>query len=182
MHHYTSALIISQLLGCSSGIATITVELEDTTEVAGGGILSELIGSLGFDAFAQMNIVSSQELADQGVEPGDITSVTLTVVELTASSPSDADLSFLDSLSAYVEGPALPQVLVGSQDSFPEGQASVALDLEGVDLLDYVLSESMTMTTDVVGTAPVEDTTVQAYIALDVRVTVRGIVNQVSDD
>ena len=86
MHHNISALVISPLLGCSSGIATITVELEDTTEVVGGGILSELIGAPGFDAFAQMNIVSSQDLADQGVEPGDITSATLTAVELTVSS------------------------------------------------------------------------------------------------
>ena len=64
MHHTISLLLISQLLGCAPGITTITVEVEDTTEVTGGGVLSELIGSLGFDAFAQMNIVSSQELAD----------------------------------------------------------------------------------------------------------------------
>jgi hypothetical protein len=170
------------LLGCSGGLATITVDFEDTTTVEGGGLLTELVGTLGFDGFTQMNIVDAQELANQGVEPGDIQEVFLSALELTALSPDGSDLSFIESLDVYVESPNLPEVLVASQNNFPAGQAFVTFDLEDVDLTEYVVSESLTLFTDVTGNQPAEDTKVQAYVALDIRVTARGVINQARSD
>lgn len=173
---------LALLSGCADGLVTISLDVEDTTVVEGGGILSELIGSLGFDGFAEMNLVASQELQNQGVEPGDIEEVRLTLIELTAASPDDADLSFLSEMQVSVQGPDLPEIPVAFQDSFPEGQRTVTLSLEDAELSAYVVSESMTFTTDVTGSPPVDDTEVHALISLDVRVTAQGVVNQVRSD
>jgi len=170
------------MTGCSGGLATITIEVEDTVTVEGGGLLSELVGTLGFDGFTQMNLIDAQELQNQGVSPGDIQEVFLSELTLSALSPDGADLSFIESLDVYVEAPDLPQVLVATQDSFPDGQDVVTFDLLGVDLTEYVVSESMTLTTDVTGNQPEDDTQVKAYVAIDVRVTAQGVINQTRKD
>lgn len=170
------------LTGCSGGLATITVDVEDTVTVEGGGLLSELVGQLGFDGLTAMNLVDSQELQNQGVSPGDIQEVFLSELTFTALSPDGADLSFIESLDVLVSAPDLPQERVASQDRFPAGQPVVGMDLDSIDLTAYVVSESMTLTTDVTGNQPVDDTEVKAYVAVDIRVTARGIINQVRGD
>lgn len=164
--------------GCSGKIATIKLDFQDTTTVQGGGLLSELVGSLGFNGFTEMNLVDAQELKNQGVEPGDITGVYLTEITLTAVDPDGADLSFISSMDVLVESPDLPQVQVASQSSFPAGTAEVSMDLDDVDLTDYVVSESMTLFTDVTGNQPPDTTQVRAYVALEVEATIQGALNQ----
>ena len=166
------------LSGCSGKLVTISVDFRDTTTVEGGGLLSELIGSLGFGDFVEMDITDAQELANQGVEPGDIQEVYLTTFTLTALSPSGADLSFLQALAVSVEAPNLETQRIAFSDQFPPGQAAVDFTTDDVDLTDYVVSESMTLMTDVTGSLPPDDTQVEAYVVLDVGVTLRGAVNQ----
>lgn len=161
------------LTGCGK-LFSITIEESSTTVIASGGLLSELTGQLGFDDFLAMDITDNQELANQGVEPGDIQDVEVTLIELTATDPAGADLSFIESIDVYVTSPDLPEVLIATQDAFPDGQASVALELERVDLTDYAVAESMTITTDASGTMPEDDTTVRADIEMRVGVTGRG--------
>ena len=172
------AVGVSGLTGCSGKLATIEVDFRGTTTVEGGGLLSELVGALGFDEFAQMDLTDAQELKNQGVSPGDIQEVFLTAFEMTALSPDGADLSFLDEITVYVEAPDLEEQAVAWQDSFPEGEGKVIFNVEPVDLTAYVVSESMTLTTDVSGTLPEEDTEVEAYVVLDVGVTLQGAVSQ----
>jgi len=50
----------------------------------------------------------------------------------------------------------------------------VALDLDDVDLTPYVVSESLTVTTDATGRRPEQDTVVQARFGLSVGVTGQG--------
>lgn len=169
-----NTLLLMGGLACQGKLVTISVEKQSTTTVEGGSILENLLGDLGFDSFVSMDLTQSEELQNQGVEPGDIVDVRLVYLELEALSPPGADLSFIDSMDVYVSAPGLDEVRVASADDFPEGQAVVSFDIADVDLTDYVVSESMTLRTDVTGHRPDEDTEVEARFAVDVGVTVKG--------
>jgi hypothetical protein len=169
--------LVAAWIGCGLEVATIEVEDQTDTVVPGASILEQALGDLGFDGWADMDVVDQEELANQGVEPGDITEVYVTGVSLAAIDPAGTDLSFMRDLALYVEAPDLERVRVASKATFPEGEGSVALDLEPVDLADYVVSRSMTFTVEVSGHRPDDDTTVRATTTLDVGVTTRGAVS-----
>ena len=160
---------------CKNGALT-HIELADSDEVVveKGSLLEDLVGSLGFDSFVSMDLTEAQELQNQGVEPGDISEAFLVEFSLTATSPSGADLSFIDSMKVYVEGPDLPRQLLASASSFDEGVSRVDFDLEDVDLVEYIVSESLTLETEVSAKRPSETTTIKADYVIDVGVTLQG--------
>jgi len=171
------------LTACKDGVLTrIDVDGSATTTVSGGNILTELVGSLGFSSFTAMDITSAEELQNQGVEPGDIKDVRLISFELEAIDPSNADLAFIESMSVDVEAPGLDQIQIASASDFPPGVGLVEFDIDDVDLTEYVVSESMTLTTDVSGNQPPEDTTVEARYLLEVGVTLQGANNARKND
>jgi len=162
------------LFACDGTLISIDVSGEAETVVGEGTILEELVGAMGFGDFVSMDITSASELENQGVEPGDIQDVALTVFSLEVVDPAGGDLAFLESVELYVEGPDLPRQLVASADEFPEGQTRVDFAVEDVDLTDYVVSQSLTLETNVTGRRPEEDTTVKASYTLSVGVTSQG--------
>jgi len=164
--------------GCGGGLLTIPVDETATTTIAPGTLLEDLLGDLGFDAFLDMDVTASEELQNQGVEPGDVVEVRLTTFTLEATEPAGADLSFLSGLAVYVESEGLDKVEIAHADAFPEGQALVDFEIDDVDLTDYVVSQSMTITTEVTGHRPDQETTVEASFSVDVGVTVQGACNQ----
>ncbi len=168
-----SLLVVS----CDATLITIDVPYETTTTVEAGTVLENLIGEVGFGDFLNMDVTSSQELQNQGVAPGDINAVSLTYFRLTAAEPDGADLSFLESLEFYAEAPDLPRVLVASASDFPAGQATVDLDVADVDLTDYVVSQSMTLSTEVEGRRPDDATDIFAELNLSIAVTGQGACN-----
>ena len=161
------------LLGaCIGELLTIRVDESASTVVEAGGIVGELLTSLSFAGFDDLSVSIDQELANQGVAPGDVESVH--IVELEFSTPDGADLSFLSEVSVYVSAPGLDTVLVAFQDTFPEGVTTVALELPDEDLTAYVEAESMTLTVDASGELPEEDTTIDVALAIDVEATPQG--------
>lgn len=176
---FTWAALATVVLACDGRLATITIEESATTTVPAASPLEGLIQDFGFGDFVQLDLTSAAELQNQGVQPGDILDVRVTFFDLEADSPSDADLSFLDRLEVYVEAPELDPVLVASASSFPEGERTVSLMVEDVDLTDYVVSESMTITTEASGSRPPQETVVEARAAFNVGVTVQGACNAI---
>lgn len=169
------ALALVTVLACQAKLFKISVADESTSVVPGATLFTELLpDELGFDEFLDMDITESEELANQGVEPGDIKDVALVDFVLRATSPADADLSFLSRLEVFVEAPGVPRALVASQREFPEGVKEVAFELETLDLTPYVVSESMTFTVEATGQLPSEDTTVVAAYEVEVGVTGQG--------
>ena len=171
--------MLFMLFGCSS-LLTISIEETATTTVEGGTVLEDLLGDLGFDEFVTMDLTSSEELQNQGVEPGDIAESALTLLELSVIEPEGGDLSFLESMAVSVSSPEVASVLVAAQDTFPEGVSTVAFDLEDVDLTPYIVSQALSLTTEVSASRPEEDTVVEARFVLDVTATVQGLKNQVN--
>ena len=164
-------------LGCAS---LLTIEISESSEVMveKGTVLESLLGDLGFGDFVSMDLTESQALANQGVEPGDIERVNLVLLELEAIEPEGTDLSFFDSMMFYATAPDLAQVKIASADSFPEGTSLVSFSLEDVNLTEYVVSESMSLTTEVTASRPEVDTLIEARFTVEVQATVQGVKNQ----
>jgi hypothetical protein len=162
-------------LGCGDSLFHIRVRDSAVTEVERGSVVEALVSDLGFGTFLDMDLMESDELANQGVEEGDIEEAFLEAFVLVVQSPIDGDLSFLDSLDVYVSAPDLPEALLAHQDNFPEGLDTVELVVEPVDLTPYIVSRSLSVTTDVVGHRPAQDTVVTAFFDVDVGVTGQGL-------
>lgn len=132
------ALAVS--LACGGKLFTIRVDGIAETVIEQGTVVEVLLEDFGFADLANLEISESEELANQnqGVEPGDIEEVLLTDFVLTARD-GVGDLSFLDRIDVYVEGPGLPRVLIASSDSFPPGQSEVVFEVTGADITDYAV-------------------------------------------
>jgi hypothetical protein len=167
-------------IGCGAIDSLLTIEISETSQVMveQGTVLESLLGDLGFGDFVSMDLTDSQALANQGVEPGDIERVTLTVLELEAIEPAGADLSFLEQMVFYASSPDVEEVKIASSPGFPEGEPLVVFDIEDVNLTPYVVSESMTLSTDVTAQRPEQDTLVEARFTVEVQATVQGAKNQ----
>jgi len=166
-------------MACSGGALThIEIGGKDRVKVNGGNILEDLLGDLGFDGFTNLNITSNKKLKNQGVEPGDISSTQLISFELEVLEPDNGDLSFFDSFDVYVKSPGLDPVLIARADDFERGQRVMSFEVMDVDLTEYVVSESMTITTDIVANSPEDDTVLRGSYLLDVGVTLQGAKNQ----
>lgn len=170
------------LVACQGQLFNVRISDEATTRVPRGTVLEQLVGDLGFRDFLAMDLTQSQELRNQGVEPGDIVLAELVRFSLRVDAPDGADLSFLESMSIFVEAPSLPRLLLASADAFPEGEPEVEFELTGEDITDYVVSQSMTFSTQVRGTRPEQDTDVTASFAVRVGVTGQGACSQVRGD
>lgn len=169
-------------LACAGTLLRIDIEESATTLVEKGTLLENLASDFGFDAFTALDITASETLANQGVQPGDIAEARMTVFTLSATSPAQADLSFLRELSFYVEAPGLPRARIATQSTFPAGTASIDMVLDDVDLTDYIVSEEMTITTEAEGNRPDDDTTLEATFVLNVGVTGQGACNYLKGD
>lgn len=175
---FVAALAAAALfVACNGKLFSVTLEESSEIVVERGTPLEVLLGDFGFDEFTDLEIRDDTRLENQGVAPGDISDVYFTSFVLTAASPSGADLSFIDTLAFYVEADGLPRQRIAFQDSFPAGQATVELELDGVDLTEYVVAPSMDLTTEVSGGRPDVDTTVRADFALKVGATRQGLCN-----
>ena len=80
------------MLSCDGQIATINLSESAEATIEGqttlGGI-TDLVGSLGFSGFTEMDISQSSELTNQGVQPGDIETATVTRFTLSVVEPDD---------------------------------------------------------------------------------------------
>jgi hypothetical protein len=171
------ALALFALLACQAKLFEISVSDQSTSVVPGATLFTDLLpGALGFDDFLDMDITESEELANQGVEPGDIKDVQLVDFVLRAVDPPGADLAFLSRLQVFVEAPGVPRGRIAFQDEFPQGVPEIAFELETLDLTPYVVSESMTFTVEATGQLPEEDTTILASYEVEVGVTGQGCV------
>lgn len=167
---------VAALMGmaCSGGLASIEIERQGRAEIPKGTVVEDLLGEVGLEDLMKMDLTTASELENQGVEDGDLRHVHLQGFTLAVEAPDDQDLSFLDEVEIYVEAPGLERRRVAAQSDFPEGARSVALELAEIDVVDYVVSESMTLTSEVSGRRPAQATTLLATVRFDVVVTAQG--------
>lgn len=166
------------LFACAD-LLTVPVETSASTVVEGQGAIGGILDLIEFAGFSDFDVVVEEELANQGVEEGEIREAYLTA--FTLSTPDGDDLSFVDTFAVYVEAEGQPRTRIAHQEAFPEGEPVVELTLDDVDLAPFIVAPSMTITTEVTGGPPVDDTTVDADIALEVVATAKGACNAARD-
>lgn len=74
-----------------------------------------------------------------------IEEIILTTLDLTISSPSDADFSFLEFLSVYIKADGLDEVKIAWKETIPQTTKVLKLDLTGADLKEYIKSDKFTL-------------------------------------
>ncbi len=125
-----------------------------------------------------MHLAGNDVLSTKGVEPGDVRNVRLNSFELEAIEPAGAALSFLAPMSVRIVIEGLDAVEIASHSDFAVGESTAIFTIPEVDLTEYIVSESVTLGTEVSGELPSEDTTIEARVVIDVAVTLKGAINQ----
>ena len=172
--------VILGILACAGQLITIGLSESAEATIEGQstlGDLTDLVGGLGFEGFAEMDISQSTELANQGVSPGDIETAIITNFQLDVVSPENSDLSFISTLEVWIDATDLSPVLVASQSDFPEGDQTIYFELEDVNLAEYAVSDSMNITTEASGSVPSDNITIRATVDFDIGVTAQGACN-----
>lgn len=164
------AVAVAMLCTCGT-LDRFDVGTSASADIPKATLLDELIGLVDFDGFDEIDF--SKDIANQGVTEDQIDSVVLTGFEIHTAAGSGATLDFVESASFYAEAEGLPRVLVASGSNFA-GKTSVELDLEDVELKPYVVAPSMTLSAEVKGKKPSQDTTVTADVTLTIDATIPG--------
>lgn len=161
-------LLLLFLIGC--GLLRFEVDHQASTEIPGGGLVGQLLDTLSFTGLNEFDTTIEDEIADQGVEPGDVRSVRLTLFSLSA----DTDLSFIQSMEVFVQAPDFDEVRVAHGDDFPAGETQVELILDEVDLADALAAGAMSFRVEVDGAAPAEDTRIDVSLIAEIEATAQG--------
>lgn len=68
--------------------------------------------------------------------------IKLIELELDIKSPSGADFSFLESIEVYISADGLDEIKIASKTDVPETVSVLSLDIEDVDLQEYIKKDS----------------------------------------
>lgn len=168
--------VVLTALACGN-LDNITVTKSASSTIQGAGPLGGLGSTLGFDGFSDIDVSDDQTFKNQGYSRNEIDSVKLHELKLEITSPaSGGDFTFIDSIEFYASAPNQPKVLIARGGPFTSNERTVGLEVEDVELVDYATAASMTITSEVEGSAPSQTTTVKATVSFDVDVNIKGVV------
>ena len=159
--------VVAGLLASASGCGLVSFDVsQDIPQQTVPG--SPLGALLPVSLFAiPLNIDIRSETAGHGTGPA--SSVTLSSVSLTVTSPSGATFDFVDSIVIDISGPGLAEVEIGRLQPVP-GTASISIPpTGGVDLLPYI-NAGATITAKASGHMPAADTTFVGTVVVTVHV------------
>lgn len=74
-----------------------------------------------------------------------IEEIILTSLDLTITSPSNADFSFLKSINVYISAEGLNEVKIAWKDNIPSDVKALNLDVTGVDLKEYIKADKFSL-------------------------------------
>ena len=176
MRHRLSlvAAVVFCLTCGADELDNVEVEQDGQAQIPAGSVIDQLLGDLAFDGFDDIDVSQSQELENQGYTEDQIDSVHLAMLTLTVSAPAGGTFDFLDSIAFFVEAEGEQRVEIARIEPVPAGATELDVPVADVELLPYVVAESMTVTTEAMGSAPDDDTTVDAHLVFDVDVNVSG--------
>jgi hypothetical protein len=172
---YTRLVLLTLALATCGNLSHLTVDQGATAMIPGASLLEQLVPDLGFSGFGDFDISQSQEFKNQGVTKQQINSVKLKTLTLEVTQPPNGqDLTFLESLSFFVESAGLPKKEIARGGPFAKDAKKVSLTLMDVELAPYASAARMTFSSAVKGRRPSSNTTLDAKVSLDVDVNVAG--------
>ncbi|MCB9637915.1 MAG: hypothetical protein H6728_14295 [Myxococcales bacterium] len=157
-------------IGCD-GTVTFDVPTSGNTTVLKGTLLEEFVDNFGFGNFLNMDISTSQEFKSNNVARERVTKTVLTKLTLTIESPEGQNFDFLQKVTFFVEASGLAKQEVATAD-IPTGSKTVTFTPTGADIGAYIRAEKFSITTEVKGRRPTQDTTVRADAVFQVSARV----------
>lgn len=148
------------------------VPIEGQATIEGGGLVPGLLGAVGLGDLATLDLSNTQEFENNDVRKEQVVSTRLQRLTLTILS-GDPDFNFLDSLSFAVAAPELEKQRVASK-VVPNDVATFDLDRDDIDIAAYVRADNIALSSEVEGSQPSADTTIQIELVFDVKAEVLG--------
>jgi hypothetical protein len=137
--------LILLLAVLAAGCGLDVVEIDVKEEVTVGGT------SMVFPEMANFGGTLEKSLSDKDVDPGDVDSMKLLScsIRMIGQGGLTNDLAFLEKLDFYVSANGMPQTLMASQPSFPDGIREADLTVtEDLELKPYLKAGDMKVSPD----------------------------------
>jgi hypothetical protein len=151
----------------------IDVSVGGKATIPKASLLNTLLGNLAVTGFGSIDF--SEQFQNQGVGKGDVDAVNMKTFTLTIDAPAAGNFDFIDAISFFAEASGVPKVQIATLSPVPKGKTKLDLVVDAtVDLAPFVVAPSMSISSQVKGSAPAEDTTVDAEVVLDVNVHIPG--------
>ncbi len=178
-HLSLAALACLFLPGCflfmdDGSLVSFPVEYDLPEQTVQGNLLGGLLGSLlPLPIAVDVDLEAETRARDTGpAQHVYLTEMRLFVTPTAEPAGDSDDFGFLDSIEVYVEsrdpGTRLPRQRIAHLDSVPQA-SSISLQLDDVDLIDYV-NEGALLTASATGGAPFDDVTFSGQLELVVEV------------
>jgi len=172
-----SKLAALVLLGLSScGLNEFDVTQSGSTTISGGGALTNLLSTFpSVQGFNNFDFSQAQDFKNQNAQKSHVSSAKVKSFTLKLTAPNDESFGFLDTIAFFVEANG-NKVRVAHKENIASlglnaPNPTLTLDLDDQELADFVKADTMTISTEVNGRQPTEDTTVTATIVFHVAVS-----------
>jgi hypothetical protein len=162
-----SLIIAVAALGCGAPSFEVAVESTTTIEGQSGGLLVELLPPR-FSGFTGLDVSQTSDFKNSGYPKDRIASARLRSLVLTITAPAGSNFDFLDRIAFLVGAEGLPTRQVASLEPVARGQGSLTFALDALELAPYVLSDTLSLTTDAKGRPPSQDLTIQGRAVFEV--------------
>jgi hypothetical protein len=155
-------------LGCE--VADFDVERHGTAVIPHEGP-SEAFELMELDGLEIVlaEIEDTEDIGREDISHADLRQLTLEVLD-----PAGSDLAFVDRIEIFAESDDLQRVRVAHRDHLPRNASSVDLEIDDVDLRDYIAAPTVTLVAVVDGSSPPTDVRVKATARLNIGATLRG--------
>jgi hypothetical protein len=161
-------LAAAALLAACNPTVSFDTTVKGSSTIPGSNIPGVLQIPANLAGLSNVSFAQQANLANNNTDKDHVDHVRVKSMTLTVTSPSGQDLSFLQTLSFFVSAPNQAQVRIAHQETFPKGVSSVQMTLDNVDLAPYAKADSFSITTQGSGTAPSQDTTIEAAMVLTI--------------
>jgi len=152
--------------GCNPTISFDT-SVKGTSQIPGSS-LGALGGPLTLTGLNNINMSQQAGFANNNTDKDHIDHVRVKSLTLVVTAPTPGDLSFLTKLAFTISSDGLPTIEIAHQETFPKGQSTVTMTLDGAELAPYAKAASFSIGATGTGTAPAQNTTIEATMALTI--------------
>ena len=161
--------------GCAS-IDQVNVQLQAASWIEGATQAPALDGELDFGEFDQIDLSQNPVMRNRNVRRRDIDRATVSTFWLEVRDPANGqDLTFIKSITIFVEAPGMNRVPIAQGGNFPSTKQHVDLQPVNNDVAPFAAAESMKFLAVVSGVAPPQRTKVVAEVDLVVDINVQGL-------
>lgn len=138
--YFTVVAFLLLITSCDKLDELTKFEIEYDTEVT---IPSSTGVNLPFDILTPDTETNSEsEFESNDTRKELIEEIKLTQLQLVINAPTNADFSFLESIEVYISADGLDEIKIASKTDVPETVSVLDLDIEDVDLQEYIKKDS----------------------------------------